>query len=179
MSSSIKAIIGLGNPGHQYAYTRHNIGFQVVDALAEKYNGTWQTQHNFEKATITINNHKILLVKPQTYMNKSGEVIPYLKKQGINPDNILVVHDELEKLFGKISIKQGGSARGHNGLRSLIQHMGPDFYRVRIGISRPQEREHVSQYVLDIFSEPRQEVENCIFSAVTSIEKFIQDQNNI
>jgi len=178
MSLSVKAIIGLGNPGPRYAYTRHNIGFLVVEALAKKYNSTWHIQHNFEKSTITIYNQNILLIKPQTYMNKSGEIIPYLKKQGIHAENILVVHDELEKPFGKLAIKKGGSARGHNGLRSLIQFLGPDFYRLPVGISRPQEKEYVAQYVLDNFSEPPQEVENCIISAVGLIEDFVQNSRN-
>lgn len=173
--SLIKVIIGLGNPGRQFIYTRHNIGFRVVDALAEKYGGNWVNQNNMEKAVITIDNQNILLIKPQTSMNNSGQVIPYLKKQGIEAENILVVHDELEKPFGKISIKQGGSARGHNGLRSIIEFIGPNFFRLRVGISRPEEREKVANYVLENFSQPQEEVENCVASALALVEKFIHD----
>lgn len=178
MSFAIKVIIGLGNPGHQYMYTRHNIGFRVIDALAQKYKNAWQTQYNFEKTTIDINNHTILLVKPQTYMNKSGHIIPYLKKQGIHAENILVIHDELEKPFGKISIKQDGSARGHNGLRSIIEFIGSNFFRMRIGISRPEQKEKVADYVLDNFSESQEEVENCIAHAVTLLEKFLSNETS-
>jgi len=173
MSSPIKAIIGLGNLGSQYAYTRHNIGFRIIDALAEKYAGIWQSQPKFEKSTVTIDGEAILLIKPQTYMNNSGEVIPYLKKQGIKAENILVVHDELEKPFGKVSTKQGGSARGHNGLKSIIEYIGPDFYRARIGIGRPENREDVPRYVLENFAQSQEDVEQCIQRSVALIENFI------
>lgn len=173
MPSPIKALIGLGNPGPKFVYTRHNIGFRVLDALAEKYGADWTNQHNVQKSTITINDQTLLLVKPQTFMNNSGEAIPGLKKQGIHAENILVVHDELEKPFGNVSIKQGGSAKGHNGLRSLIQYTGPDFWRVRVGIGRPQEKEQVPHYVLENFSEPQESVESSIQKAITLIEKFV------
>ncbi len=175
MSSSIKAIIGLGNPNTQFVHTRHNIGFRVINALAEKHGGIWHTQQNFEKISVTINDQPILFIKPQTYMNRSGEVIPYLKKQGVQAKNILVIHDELEKSFGNISIKHGGSARGHNGLRSIIQFIGPDFTRLRFGIGRPEHKEDVAQYVLENFSESFKDVENAIQNAVTLIEKYIQN----
>lgn len=175
MPSTIKAIIGLGNPGNKFIHTRHNIGFQVVDALTEKYHGTWQTNHNFEKSTITIDAHSLLLIKPQTYMNNSGEVIPYLKKQGILAENIIVVHDELEKPFGNVSIKQGGSAKGHNGLRSIIQYCGENFYRIRIGIGRPEHKEDVAHYVLENFSESTNDIVNCIQKAVHLLEQQLHN----
>ena len=117
---NIKVIIGLGNPGTKYQRTRHNIGFLILDALAEKYNASWHTKDNREVAEIEINGKKIILIKPQTFMNSSGKIIPSLLKQGVKPENILVVHDELEKPFGKVELKIGGSHRGHNGLRSII-----------------------------------------------------------
>ena len=104
-NSQIKVIIGLGNPGNSYKNTRHNIGFRIVDSVAQEYNGTWRKRDNMEISEISINNHKILLIKPQTFMNSSGQVLPYLKKQGINSQEILVVHDELEMPFGKMSLK--------------------------------------------------------------------------
>src|SRR5580765_3657040 len=105
----IKVIIGLGNPGRAHQYQRHNIGFRVLDALAYAHGGLWSTRANSESAEVSINDHKVFLIKPQTYMNASGEVIPPLTKKGITAAHIMVVHDELEKPFGTISIKQGGS----------------------------------------------------------------------
>src|SRR5579872_2341140 len=102
MTNKIKAIIGLGNPGKQFHYTRHNIGFLVLDTLAESEHATWKEKENQEIAEIHVNGQKIILIKPQTFMNNSGKVIPSLLKQGIKAENILVVHDELEKPFGKI-----------------------------------------------------------------------------
>ena len=102
----IKAIIGLGNPGQKYSFNRHNIGFIVVDAIADRFYGSWDTKPNMEIATVIINDKKILLIKPQTFMNLSGKVIPFLQKKGIKAENILVVHDELEMPFGKVRIKQ-------------------------------------------------------------------------
>lgn len=170
---NIKAIIGLGNPGGQYARTRHNIGFRVVDALAEKYNGIWQEKSEMATATITVGDHSIILIKPLTYMNNSGRVIPSLAKKGITPENILVVHDELEHPFGKITSKIGGSARGHNGLKSIIATCGENFYRVRCGISRPENKDNVADYVLSSFAQSPTEIENFIALAVREVEKII------
>jgi PTH1 family peptidyl-tRNA hydrolase len=150
---TIKAIIGLGNPGPKYQRTRHNAGFLVVDALAEKHGGSWRTQGTMESAQISINGNTILLIKPQTFMNDSGKVLPALNKQGIKPENILVVHDDLELPFGDMKIKLEGSARGHNGVRSIIAACAPNFPRLRFGIGRPTEREEVHNYVLEPFTE--------------------------
>lgn len=170
----IKAIIGLGNPGPTYFYTRHNIGFRVIDALAAAYHVSWQRKDNAEIATIQVGDKKIVLIKPQTYMNDSGKVIPNLLKQGIKAENILVLHDELEQPFGKIQIRLGGSARGHNGLKSIIGVCGDQFARMRIGISRPANKEDVPDYVLQKFKEPAAEIENILHNAVTQIEQLIK-----
>jgi peptidyl-tRNA hydrolase, PTH1 family len=165
----ISAIIGLGNPGPRFYATRHNIGFRVLDALAHQYNANFRLQGNAEIASITVNQHPILLIKPQTFMNASGEVAPFLKKKGIGADQILVVHDELELPFGTIKSRKGGSAKGHNGLRSLIAAFGPDFMRVRVGIGRPAERDQVPDYVLSPFSEPASDVERMIEQVAQAI----------
>lgn len=168
----IKAIIGLGNPGPKFIFMRHNIGFRVVDALAEKYGATWTTQKNYEIASIQIGPHLIQLIKPQTFMNNSGEIIPDLIKKGIKPENILVVHDELEKPFGTLTFKADGSARGHNGLRSLIERGGLDFARLRFGIGRPENKEMVGDYVLHKFTEPQHEIDQLIDQAIAMIENI-------
>lgn len=170
----IKAIIGLGNPGPKYYYTRHNIGFRILDELANAYNLTWQTKDNMEIANLTLDGQKIILVKPQTFMNDSGRVIPGLLKQGIKAENILVVHDELEQPFGAVKIRLGGSARGHNGLKSIISVCGDQFVRLRFGIGRPANKEDVPNYVLEKFKENPAELENHIQQAVQVIEQLLK-----
>lgn len=169
---NIKAIIGLGNPGPKFSKTRHNIGFRVVDALAEKYGGHWQTQGNKEVAEVTINDKKVLLIKPLTFMNNSGEIIAALTKKGMKADEILVVHDELELPFGEVKKKTGGSAKGHNGLKSIISYLGDMFHRIRVGIGRPLSREAVPDYVLEIFKETDEDIAGLIFDSVDEIEEI-------
>lgn len=153
--STIKAIIGLGNPGQQYAKNRHNIGFRIVDELVQTHGGTWRTTGDMaiaEIQVVTTNGSKlIIIIKPQTYMNSSGRVIPFLQKKGIAPEEILVIHDELEKKLGALQLRLGGSARGHNGLKSLIGAMGENFWRLRFGIDRPMDKADVPNYVLSNF----------------------------
>lgn len=169
----IKAIIGLGNPGPRFTNTRHNIGFMVVDALAEQQSVSFRSQDNLEHATVQIHGQPVILVKPQTFMNDSGKVLPWLQKKGIAPEDILVVHDELEFPFGKVTHRIGGSARGHNGLRSIITHVGENFQRLRCGISRPDQREQVANYVLERFKEPKAAVDAMIVGAIELIEQQI------
>lgn len=170
---TIKAIVGLGNPGPRFVRHRHNIGFLILDALADAHGGSWQKKDNAEVAQIMINDHRVILIKPQTYMNDSGKVIPSLLKQGIKPENILVVHDELEKPFGNVGIRMGGSAKGHNGLRSIIGMCGMDFPRLRFGIGRPAQREEVPDYVLSNFAESQSELDKQIKEAVEIIEQSV------
>lgn len=165
----IKVIIGLGNPGAKFYNTRHNIGFRILDTLAQAHGGLWQKKNEMEYTNITIGDQHVALIKPQTFMNNSGRVIPFLLKKGIKPENILVVHDELEKPFGNVSIKMGGSAKGHNGLRSIITACGADFPRLRFGIARPANREDVPDYVLMNFSENSNDLEQAIEHAVKTI----------
>ncbi len=176
--SDIKAIIGLGNPGATYRNTRHNIGFQVLDKLADRYNAVFKDKENFQIAEIYIetitenlnNLQKILLIKPQTFMNNSGQVMRYLKNQNIKTSQILVIHDELELNFGKIAFKFSGSSKGHNGLKSIMANAGPDFWRLRFGISRPEDRSQVSDYVLQNFNKDQAgELDNLIDQAINLI----------
>jgi peptidyl-tRNA hydrolase, PTH1 family len=172
MNNKIKIIIGLGNPGKQYHYNRHNIGFLIVDALAATHHASWHKKGDYEYAEIEVNDEKITLVKPQTFMNSSGKVIPSLLKQGIKAENVLVVHDELEKPFGKIEFRTGGSHRGHNGLRSIMEFCGPDFMRLRFGIGRPEHKEEVANYVLSNFDN-FDELEKLIDKAVNMIQEIL------
>ena len=144
-------IVGLGNPGPEYAQTRHNAGFWLVDLLAERHGGRFRTERKFaaELATVSIQAADVLLLKPQTFMNRSGSSVQaaaaYLK---IPVEQILVVHDELDLSPGDARLKQGGGHGGHNGLRSMISHLGPGFWRLRLGIGHPGNRAEVIDYVL-------------------------------
>ncbi len=176
---SIRAIIGLGNPGQKYYKTRHSIGFRVVDEFANRFFGSWKESANMEVAQVNISsifedqkNHEIYLLKPTTFMNSSGKVISFLTKKGIKPGEILVIHDELEKKFGNLSIRLGGSARGHNGLRSIMGVIGAEFWRFRFGIGRPEDKSEVGDYVLSNFSKKEEvELEVLISEAVDLISK--------
>ncbi|MEX0940348.1 MAG: aminoacyl-tRNA hydrolase [Candidatus Babeliales bacterium] len=172
----IKAIIGLGNPGEKHYNNRHNIGFRILDALAEAHTAYWQEKDNMLTAEVQHGNRKVILVKPQTFMNSSSKVLPFLLKKGIKPENILVVHDELELALGVIKIKFGGSAKGHNGLRSIIEVIGKEFYRLCFGIGRPKNKEEVSEYVLSNFQEDPAELEFQIGKAVTKIGELFDSE---
>ncbi|QQR49771.1 aminoacyl-tRNA hydrolase [bacterium] len=154
--STIRAVIGLGNPGAKYSKTRHNIGFRIVEALAEQANAVWQITDKMEVAQASVTAKggvaSMYFIKPLTFMNESGKVMAFLAKKGIQPSQIVVVHDELEKPFENISIRFGGSAKGHNGLRSIMGIVGADFWRLRFGIGRPVNKDEVGDYVLKPFS---------------------------
>ncbi len=173
MKQQIKLIIGLGNPGQSFYKHRHSIGFRVLDAFAEKYHAQWQEKDKMLITEISHDGNKIYLVKPQTFMNSSGQVLSYFAKKGIKPEEVLVVHDELESLPGKVTHKFGGSARGHNGLKSIITYIGDLFHRIRIGIGRPLEKAHVPDYVLQAFQEGEPIVTEIIEAAVELIETLL------
>ena len=137
----MKLIVGLGNPGDKYQGTRHNVGFDVIDALARQ-EGLKLTDQKFRSDyTIwRVGDEKVLLVKPYTFMNLSGEaVLPLMSYYNISPDELVVVYDDLDLEPGKLRLRQSGSAGGHNGVKSIIEMLGTqDFKRVKIGIGRPQ-----------------------------------------
>ena len=155
-------IIGLGNPGKEYENTRHNIGFKALDAFAES-NGfdPWINKKDLkcEMATAHLGGTQVILVKPATYMNNSGEAaqaVAHFYK--IPAERILAVYDEIDVPFGQIRLRKGGSSAGHNGVKSLIQHLGEDFARVRIGIGPKQpEQMDSADFVLAKFSKEQQE----------------------
>lgn len=171
-----RVLIGLGNPDAKFSDTRHNAGFKVVDAVAASYGGHWQISKDKAVATIHISGQPILLIKPLTYMNNSGDVIPFLKMKGFTASESLVIHDELDKPFGSLSFRQGGSARGHNGLKSLIAAWGTsEFPRLRFGIGRPEDKEQVPHYVLKRFEDPSQ-VEIYVQRALEMIEELYTNE---
>ncbi len=150
----MKIIAGLGNPGAKYAGTRHNVGFSVIDELAERYNIKVDT--NKHKALIgkgIIDGEKVILVMPQTYMNLSGESIrAVLDFYKCTPDDLIVVYDDIDLDVGKLRIRERGSAGGHNGMKNIIQHVGSqDFVRVRVGVGHKPDKMDLADYVLSRF----------------------------
>ena len=132
-------VVGLGNPGREYARNRHNVGWMVVDELARRHGGSWRAKFNGQLAEIRIEGHKVALLKPETFMNDSGRPVQAaLKFFKLEPDAVLVVHDEGDLDPGRLQARLGGGLAGHNGLRSIAQHLGtPDFMRLRVGVGRP------------------------------------------
>jgi peptidyl-tRNA hydrolase, PTH1 family len=173
-SGMIKLIVGLGNPGQQYEKTRHNAGFLFLDSLASERSGVWSNKPAFQglMAECTIAHGKVLLLKPQAFMNRSGQSVGKVARYyKIAPEEILVVHDELDFDAGVVRLKKDGGHAGHNGLRDIIAHLGAkDFYRLRIGIGRPPARVVVADYVL---SAPSENDNQLMHSAIDYGKSFI------
>lgn len=146
-------IAGLGNPGRQYQDNRHNIGFMAADAIARAHGfGPWSKKFRSEVAEGSIAGEKVLLMKPQTYMNLSGEAVgEAMRFYKLSPADLIVLHDELDLPAGKVRVKTGGGHGGHNGLKSLDAHCGRDYRRVRLGIGHPGDKERVHGHVLGDF----------------------------
>jgi PTH1 family peptidyl-tRNA hydrolase len=149
----MKLIVGLGNPGTQYEQTRHNVGFRVLDTVASQRNWHWERRGRAMLSTGTIGTEKVILVKPLTYMNNSGEAVgELLRWYKLQPDNLLVIYDDLDLAIGRVQLKAGGSAAGHNGISSIIHHLHTNaFPRLRVGIGKPA-NQHIEtiSYVLGI-----------------------------
>jgi peptidyl-tRNA hydrolase, PTH1 family len=144
-------LVGLGNPGPEYALTRHNIGFMALDALAGA--ASFTSKFHGLSASLTIEGQKVILLKPQTFMNLSGKSVQAaMAFYKIPPENVVVLHDELDLPLGKIRIKQGGGANGHNGIKDIDQMVGPNYWRIRLGIGHPGMKEQVHGHVLSKFS---------------------------
>ncbi|SFB22782.1 MULTISPECIES: aminoacyl-tRNA hydrolase [unclassified Bacillus (in: firmicutes)] len=159
----MKLIVGLGNPGKLYAQTRHNIGFDVIDELSSKFQIPLdQQKHKGLYGTGFHKGEKILLLKPLTYMNLSGESIrAVMDYYQIDLEDLLVIYDDLDLPVGKLRLRQKGSPGGHNGIKSTVAHMGSQqFNRIRIGIDRPKNGMSVSDYVLGKFYKEEQELMN-------------------
>ncbi len=165
--SEIKLIVGLGNPGREYEATRHNAGFWWVDELARLHSANFKTDNKFHGlvARATLHGHEVHLLKPQTFMNVSGRAVVALALfYKILPDQILVVHDELDLPPGSAKLKLGGGHGGHNGLKDIIAHLGTkEFWRLRIGVGHPGDRAEVVNFVLNA---PRKEEQILIDEAM-------------
>lgn len=150
----MKLFVGLGNPGSKYARNRHNIGFMAVDRIAEDHGfGPWKSKFQAEIAEGRLGRDKVLLIKPQTFMNRSGQSVgEAMRFYKLDSTDVTIFHDELDLAPGKVRVKAGGGHAGHNGLRSIHEHISPAYDRVRLGIGHPGRKEMVSPYVLGDFA---------------------------
>ena len=157
--TDIRLVAGLGNPGREYAQTRHNAGFWLVDELARRQGGAWRMEPRFnaELARTRIAGSEVWLLKPMAYMNRSGGVTAAVANfYKIPPGCVLVVHDDLDLPLGAVRLKEGGGSGGHNGLKDLIATLGPEFWRLRLGIGHPGSRDLVTDFVLQRASSAEQ-----------------------
>ena len=150
----MRLVAGLGNPGARYARNRHNIGFMAVEAIARRHGAArFRNRFKGELAEVSIGGERVLLLKPQTFMNASGESVGEAARFfKLLLSDIIVIHDEIDLRPGKVRVKQGGGSAGHNGLRSIDALLGPDYWRVRIGVGHPGVKELVQPYVFQNFS---------------------------
>jgi PTH1 family peptidyl-tRNA hydrolase len=168
-------VVGLGNPGREYAGNRHNVGWMVVDELAKRHGGSWRSKFNGQLAEIRLDDHKVALLKPETYMNESGRAVSAAARFfKVDPDAVLVVHDEGDLDRGRLQLRLGGGLGGHNGLRSIASHLKTqDFLRLRVGVGRPERGDPrpLADYVLSDF-EPHDDAESLVWNAAQAVEKL-------
>jgi len=166
-------VVGLGNPGREHARNRHNVGWMVVDELARRNGAAWRGKFSGQLAEVRIDEHRVALLKPETFMNLSGRSVGAAAKFfKVEPDAVLVVHDESDLESGRLQARSGGGLAGHNGLRSIAQHLGTqDFLRLRVGVGRPGrgDRRPLADYVLANF-EPTDDADGLIGRAADAVE---------
>lgn len=174
----MKLVVGLGNPGKQYENTRHNVGFIVLDYLAQYYDFKFEVKKKYQIGTASINGEKVLFVKPQTFMNLSGEaVIEVMNFYKLNVEDIIVVFDDLDMEFGKLRVKQDSSSGGHNGIKNIINHLHTqNFMRIKVGINNSYKKD-VKSFVLSNFSKDEAKQLNDLNSVICNgILAFIDNQ---
>ena len=168
-------VVGLGNPGREYARNRHNVGYLVADELARRHGGTWRSKFSGQLGEIRLDGHKVALLKPETYMNESGRAVSAAARfYKLEPDEVLVIHDEGDFDLGRLELKVGGGLGGHNGLRSVAQHLKTqDFLRLRLGVGRPErgDRRPLADYVLSNF-EPAEDADALVARAADAVEQL-------
>jgi len=168
-------VVGLGNPGREYAGHRHNVGQMVVDELARRHGGSWRSKFSGQLAEIRLDGHKLALLKPETFMNESGRSVgAAMRFFKLEPDAVLVIHDEGDLERGRLQLRLGGGLGGHNGLRSIASHLKTqDFLRLRVGVGRPGRGDPrpLADYVLSDF-EPHDDVDSLVWNAAQAVEKL-------
>jgi PTH1 family peptidyl-tRNA hydrolase len=171
----MKAIVGLGNPGRQYAGTRHNIGFDVIDEVARRW-GVHLRPWRSVADTATVSARGAVLVEPQTFMNLSGDAVSRIAAfHKLTPADVLVVVDEVHLPLGRLRVRRSGSAGGHNGLKSIIQHLGAEFPRLRIGVGRGDANADLADHVLSRFGrDEREVVTDTVTRAADAVELFVE-----
>ncbi len=171
-------VAGLGNPGREYAATRHNVGFLVADELARRHGGSWRSKFSGDLAEVRVDGARVALLKPQTYMNVSGRSVqPAARFFKVEPDALLVVHDEVDLEPGRLQLRAGGGLAGHNGLRSVAQALGSqEFLRLRVGVGRPQRGDPrpVADFVLDPF-DAHEDVDGLVARAADAVEALLAE----
>jgi PTH1 family peptidyl-tRNA hydrolase len=171
-------VVGLGNPGREHARNRHNVGWMVVDELARRHGGSWKAKFSGQMAEVRVGEEKLALLKPETYMNESGRSVgPAAAFFKLEPEHVLVVHDEGDFDLGRLELKAGGGLAGHNGLRSIAQVLGTqDFLRLRIGVGRPErgDRRPLADWVLANF-EPHEHAEEIVARSADAVELLAAD----
>jgi peptidyl-tRNA hydrolase, PTH1 family len=171
-------VVGLGNPGREYAATRHNVGFMVVDELARRHGGSWRSKFSGEVADVRLDGARVALLKPQTYMNESGRSAAAAAKfYKLDPERLLTVHDEVDLDVGRMQARLGGGLAGHNGLRSVASALKtPEFLRLRIGVGRPERGDSrpVSDWVLSPF-EPDVDVGALVSRVADAVEVLVRE----
>jgi peptidyl-tRNA hydrolase, PTH1 family len=171
-------VAGLGNPGREYARNRHNVGWLVVDELARRHGGSWRSKFSGQLAEIRLEGHKLALLKPETFMNESGKSVGAAARFfKLEPDAVLIVHDEGDFDLGRLQLRLGGGSAGHNGLRSIAQHLGTqDFLRLRVGVGRPERGDPrpLADYVLSDFA-PHDDAEALVARAADAVETLDAD----
>jgi PTH1 family peptidyl-tRNA hydrolase len=171
-------VVGLGNPGREYAGHRHNVGAMVVDELARRHSASWKGKFNGELAEVRVDDHRVALLKPQTYMNESGRSVGAAARfYKLEPDAVLVVHDEIDLEPGRLQARKGGGLAGHNGLRSVAAHLqSPEFLRLRIGVGRPGRGDprKPADFVLSNFT-PEEDVAALVARAADAVETLDAD----
>jgi peptidyl-tRNA hydrolase, PTH1 family len=171
-------VVGLGNPGREYANTRHNVGWMVVDELARRLGAGFRGKFSGQLAEARLDDARIALLKPETYMNLSGSSVQAAARFfKVDPEHVLIVHDEGDFDLGRLQARQGGGLAGHNGLRSIAQSLGTqEFLRLRIGVGRPERGDPrpLADYVLSNF-EPHDDAEQIVSRAADAVESIVND----
>jgi PTH1 family peptidyl-tRNA hydrolase len=175
-ASSLDLLVaGLGNPGREYAGHRHNVGAMVVDELARRHGGSWRSKFSGGLAEVRLDDHRVALLKPETYMNESGRSVAAAQRFfKLEPDSVLVVHDETDLDLGRLQARFGGGLAGHNGLRSIAQHLRTqDFLRLRVGVGRPGRGDPraLADYVLSDFA-PEDDADALVARAADAVESL-------